>query len=289
MIVQTTMTKNECFLLKEMLPIWTKYADGFVFYDDGSEDDTLEFLTANKEKYNILHIFSKNTRHNVEEELWMETDNRQIIFDKAYEYTGNITCLDSDEYFDGRWTKDQLELFLEQNKNNLYYLHWAQYTGKNELRVDTMWRSNFTDRIGSYSEKTQHKKTQMHSLHLPNPGNINSIDPNNLFIAHLQWMDKRAVGVKQYYWKVLNYVDHKLHGVEVCGKEAYDNSVNNFAWEYSYFPYDLKVRLDVFSSQDMKQNLKLKTIVEYTNKYDVPNLGDWNMGIYDYAKKQNLR
>ncbi len=32
MIVQITMTRNELFLIKEMLPQWQKYADGFVFH-----------------------------------------------------------------------------------------------------------------------------------------------------------------------------------------------------------------------------------------------------------------
>lgn len=286
MIVQITMTKNESFLLKELLPIWTKYADGFVFYDDGSDDDTLEFLTANKAKYNILHIFSRDKKHNVDNELWMESDLRQALFDKAYEYTTKIVCLDSDEYFDGPWSKADLEKFLDQNKDALYYLHWMQYTGKNQTRIDTMWRSNFTDRIGSYIENNKLVKTQMHSLHLPKAANVTAINPEFLFISHLQWMDKRSVGVKQYYWKVMNYVDNKVYGIEVCGKEAYDNSVGNFAWEYGYTPYDLKVREDIFSSQDMKRNPKLKTIVEYTNKYDIPNLGDWNMGIYEYATSQ---
>ena len=36
------------FLLKEQLPIWSKYADGFVFFNDDSTDDTLEFLEQNK-------------------------------------------------------------------------------------------------------------------------------------------------------------------------------------------------------------------------------------------------
>ena len=52
MIVQITMTRNECFLLKELLPIWSKYADGFVFLNDDSTDDTAQFLEENKEKYN---------------------------------------------------------------------------------------------------------------------------------------------------------------------------------------------------------------------------------------------
>ena len=46
MIVQITRTKNELFLIKELLPIWQRYADGFVFYDDHSTDGTFEYLNC---------------------------------------------------------------------------------------------------------------------------------------------------------------------------------------------------------------------------------------------------
>ena len=48
MIVQITITRNELFLLKEMLPIWKKYSDGFVFYVDNSTDGTYDILILNK-------------------------------------------------------------------------------------------------------------------------------------------------------------------------------------------------------------------------------------------------
>ena len=39
----------------------------------------------------------------------------------------------------------------------------------------------------------------------------------------------------------------------------------------------------------MKQNDRLKFIVKYTNMYDIPNLNDWGMGIYDYAINQKQK
>ena len=52
MIVQITLTRNELFLIKEMMPLWQKYADGFVFMVDRSTDGTYEYLMENKEKFN---------------------------------------------------------------------------------------------------------------------------------------------------------------------------------------------------------------------------------------------
>jgi hypothetical protein len=40
MIVQVTMTRDELFIIKEMLPLWQKYADAFVFMDDNYVDGT---------------------------------------------------------------------------------------------------------------------------------------------------------------------------------------------------------------------------------------------------------
>ena len=86
MIVQMTMTRNELFLIKEMLPIWQKYADGFVFLVDSSDDGTYEYLTENKDKYNILNIltYEKNG------EIAIESEIRQRLFDETFKYSGKI-------------------------------------------------------------------------------------------------------------------------------------------------------------------------------------------------------
>ena len=54
MIVQISMTRNELFLIKEMMPLWKKYADAFVFMDDCSTDGTSEWLEEHKEEFKLL-------------------------------------------------------------------------------------------------------------------------------------------------------------------------------------------------------------------------------------------
>lgn len=283
MIVQITMTRNECFLLKEMLPLWSKYADGFIFLSDHSTDDTIEYLTTNKEKYNILKIIDRPD--DIVGELKMESNVRQNLFDEAFKYTNKIICLDSDEYLESGLTKSQLEQILDEQSDCKYYLEWIQYTDKNTIRVDGGWRQNHTDRIGIYNPGATFPVRQMHSLHLPVATHNRTFPKHVMYIAHLQWLDKRRVGVKQYFWKVTDYVNKLLHNADVVGSEAYDHSVNNFVWLYEQAPAPLKVRDDVFSSQDMKKNDRLEFIKTYTLKYNIPNLGDWGMGIYDYCIK----
>lgn len=292
MIVQTVVTRDDCFLLKETIPIWKRYADGFVFMvDSRTTDDTISFLEQNKNQYNILEIFEYNW--DFDNISTLESDGRQKLFDTAYKYSNKIISLDSDEYLDGPATKEHLEKILEQNNDTVFLLHWEQYTSQNQIRVDGVWKDPYHDRIGTYTYNALFDKTFNHSSHLPKDKlsgrvKIKHIDPKQLFIAHLQWLDKKWVGIKQYYWKVWDYVQNLQYGVSIIDRREYDMSVNNFNWEYQNFHTPLKVREDIYKTQDIKNNPKLKYIVEQTKKYNIPNLGDWGMGIYEYTQQNNI-
>jgi hypothetical protein len=279
-----TLTRNESFLIKELLPTWQKYADGFVFISDQSTDDTVEYLNRPdiKEKYNILEVLETNKNVDMHE---YETNNRQKLFDAARKYSNKIICMDTDEYLDGDITKKQLEETLESHSDTVFYCQWMQYTSKDKRRVDSCWRTVFHDRLGNVNEGAMFGKACSHSSHMPSISKSIRVDPTQLFIAHLQWLDKRWVGIKQYYWKVWDYVNHKEHGVNIINVNDYDVSVNNFRWEYEQIDIPLKIREDIYSLQDVKDNYKLKYIVEQTKKHNIPNLGDWGMGIYEYCLK----
>ena len=284
MIVQMTKTRNESFLIKELLPIWQKYADGFIFLSNGSTDDTVEYLSRPeiKEKYNILEVLEPNKGFSMDE---CETNSRQKLFDAARKYSNKIICMDTDEYLDGNVTKDQLEDALDKNPSTAFMCQWIQYTGKDKIRVDSFWKSVFHDRVGNFPEDAKYSKAFSHSGHIPGTSKSVRIDPNSLFISHLQWLDKRWVGIKQYYWKVYDYVNHKEHGVSIINAADYDVSVNNFTWLYEDFNTPLRVNPEIYSTQSVKENYKLQYIVEQTKKHNIPNLGDWGMGIYDYCLK----
>lgn len=277
MIVQITLTRNELFLIKEMLPLWQRYADAFVFMVDRSDDGTVEFLNENKEKYNILSVLTTDVTDAAPP---IESEIRQRLFDEALKYSGNIICLDTDEYLDGTLTKDQLEIILNANPDTLVHSQWIQYTGKNEVRIDGPWGFNFKDRIGSYRKPTKFKTAQMHSEHLPVPEKQGSIEIPKLFIAHLQWLDKRAVAIKQYYWKIVDYVNRTQFGVDTVPASAYDASVNDFNWKYKSFDFPLKVRYDVYQNQPLETNYKYNFIKKSVKQFNIPNLNDWGMGIH---------
>jgi hypothetical protein len=277
MIAQITLTRNELFLIKEMIPLWQKYADGFVFMDDCSTDGTYEYLMDNKDDLNIIDVLQTEYPG---QPTNMESVVRQRLFDAAFDVTGNVVCLDTDEYFDGHATKDMLEQGLESSKDTLFHAPWIQYTDTNKIRVDGPWGHNFKDRIGSYGTRGIFGDASMHSEHLPVPKNQAMINMPTLFIAHLQWLDKKTVAVKQYYWKIVDYVNKIEHGVDIIPASAYDASVNNFEWDYADFDFPLKVSSDIYDLHDIEDSFKYKFIKESIEKYNIPNLNDWGMGIH---------
>ena len=277
MIVQITMTRDELFLIKEMLPIWQKYADGFVFLVDSCTDRTYEYLKENAEKYNILSVLKIERE---DKKLYMESEVRQMLFDEAFKFSGNIVCLDSDEYFDGTISKDQLKDILRSNKDTLFYTQWIQYIGAKEIRTDGKWANHPVDRIGSYSKITHFKKKQMHSEHLPVPDRQVSIGMPHLFVSHLQWIDKKAVALKQYYWKIEDYVNRQRFNADVIDCREYDRSVEDFKWNPVAFSFPLKVRPTIYEDQDLQSNYKYQFIKKSIEKYNIPNLNDWGMGIH---------
>jgi hypothetical protein len=276
-IVQMTMTRDELFILKEMLPIWKRYADGFVFLVDSCTDGTYEFLMENRKTYNILSVLRREDKT---DELWVESNERQMLYDEAFKFSNNIVCLDTDEYLDGTMTKDHLEEVLNGNPNTLIYLQWIQYTGSNTIRVDGKWENHLVDRVCSYSQRCLFKPKQMHAEHIPFPAKAASISSPHLFVSHLQWLDKRTVAVKQYYWKVVDHVNRMKYGADTIDCKEYDASVSNFVWKEISFPFPLRTHRNVYSNHNIENSYKYKFIKEMIKKHNIPYLNDWGMGIH---------
>lgn len=278
MLIQITLLKNELHFIKELLPVWKKFADGFVFMDDSSDDGSYEYLIENKEKYNILNVIKLNRD---ESKLTFETDIRQLLFDTANKYSKNIICLDADEYLDGTLSKKDLESLLENNGDATYFLDWIQYTSENTIRIDGPWAENIKDRIGRYESGGKFKKAQTHSTHLPIHNKCLKIPRDQLFISHLQWLDKNFVAIKQYFWKITDYITKNKFKEEIVNSSAYDDSVANFNWQEEYFEYPLKIKSDILEDISNSSNYRIKYINEKTKEFSIPNLGDWGLNVAD--------
>ena len=278
-IVQMTMTRDELFLLEDLIPIWTEHADGFVFLLDNCTDGTYEFLMDNKEKYNILSVLTTGLK---DEDHRQENSMRQTLFNEARKFTGKITCLDTDEYFDGQLSKDDLHIFMDHHPNVATFLKWIQYTDTNEVRSDGPWLGAAQDRFCNYTVPIEFMDKQRHAEHIPRSGlQTQHLEIPGLWISHLQWLDVPTVAVKQYYWKVTDYVTNLLTGVDIVECKAYDESVNDFNWTTVDVPYPLKISPDIYKKVKLEETYKYKEIKKLIKQYDVPNLGDWGMSIHE--------
>ena len=278
MLIQITMVKNERFLIEQNLPVWKKYADGFVFFDDCSDDGLYDFLIANKEKYNILEVIRGSDRL-ASNKLSIERDCRQPLYDAAMKYSNKILILDADEYFDGSMTKQELETLMEQYPNTTFQFRWLQYTSENTIRVDGPWKENYKIKAGHYTTPQQLSNAYLHIVQIPQTEKQLHVNSDLLFVSHLQWLSKTHAAIKQYYWKTYDYVLNKKFGIETTPPSAYDASVANFEWEEEYFDYPLKVNADIFAHQNPMASYKWKYIVDKTKQYNIPNLGDWGLNI----------
>jgi hypothetical protein len=276
MIVQITIARNEYVLIKELLPIWKTYTDGFVFMLDRNTDNTRQYLESVRDEFNILDILEVGED---ESTLPIETDKRRLLFDVAKQYSNKIICLDADEYLDGQMTKEELSTTLDNYPDTLILLQWLQYTSATTVRVDEPWTYNLKDRVGSYVQEVKLFPAQMHSQHLPVPSNQLILPKEILFIAHLPWLNKTHSAIKQYFWKVEDYVNSTLYGSYIIGYDAYDASVNNFKWEESHAPLPLKVSPSIFDETAIQNNYRLDVIKERIKKYSIPDLGSWG---YDF-------
>ena len=278
-VVQIVRTRDELYLIKEMLPIWQKYADAFIFMDDCSIDGTYKFLTENAAKFNILKVMRVDRVEG--EELPIESEYRQQLYDEALKYSHKIICLDSDEYLDGTMNKQQFNEMLDANPDTLFYTQWIQYTGKNEIRVDGKWAGHPVDRVGSYANRATFKTRQMHAEHLPMPTKYTNINYPHLFVAHLQWLDKKFVATKQYYYKIEDYVNRLKFNADVIVPVEYDKSVDWNNWKCVSFNFPLKIRANIYGDRDITQTHKYKFMKEQIKKHNIPNLNDWGMGIHN--------
>lgn len=276
MIVQISIIRNDLLLIKKMLPIWKEYSDGFVFYVDTSENELVEYLNSVKTEYNILELIVNNRD---EGDLTFETDMRQKLFDVGRKYSDYIVCLDADEYLSGTLNKQALLEILTKNKDTVFYLRWRQYTSVNTIRTDGPWLENFKDRIGSYTTPCLFDKIQRHSTHLPIPNNTIVIPDSDLHIVHLQWMNKLYVAIKQYFWKVCDYITENIHNMPIAGISAYDSSINDFNWEEEYVDELCRVPSWVFEELAVKDNYRIDFIKEMTNRFSIPDLGTWGYDI----------
>ena len=221
-IAFNTMVKNEAKLLSVILPIWSTYkVDLFVFYDDNSNDNSIEVIKTllPSERYIIINDFLPSFNEGYQRQKMIDIsimNNIDIIF-----------SMDSDELLTTSIVNDWEEFLLSYNVKDtqLFWYNSVNYSIE-YYRNDPSYVNNYrsfvlpTNNIGRLN-------TKEYKYHTPRTPNV--FLPKDFSkkygVIHLQAINTKYYVIKQLWYKHYEFVNYN-HSVEMINNR-YDSVVNN--------------------------------------------------------------
>ena len=149
--------KNESYYLPSFLAHISKYVDGIVALDDGSSDNTVEILHAEKKTIEVIECEKHDSLD------WDERGNREKAIRRAYELGADwVLCADPDEHFEERFLK-KLQIYANV-KHCCYRIWFRELWGHYDTwRSDGVWGKKRKDVFFPVSETmTFNHKNQHH-------------------------------------------------------------------------------------------------------------------------------
>lgn len=266
------MLKNEEEILKEVLPIWSKYPiDKFVFYDDNSSDNSIEVIRnlLPENKFIILNdrLTDFNESHNRSRMLEFSRDeNCDFVF-----------SIDCDELLSVNLINDIHKVLKIFEKTNLY-LYWYNVVNNslNNFRTDPAYLNNYRSFILPI-KKTKKFDLSLYKYHTPRVPEVDlpTAATKEYGIIHLQSINKKYYAIKQLWYKHFEFVEYK-HDINFIN-ERYDHVVNNLEFLPQVTPKEIidGIKFDntVYKNLEDKKN--------YT-KYIIDNL---NLDLVTFGKE----
>ena len=232
-----TQVKNEALLLEKVLPFWKEYpVEKFVFYNDGSTDNTHEVIM------DLLGSRAKvfNTENGPSNEPHMSASyNEALMRHTMMTYNREqkadmMIALDADELISYSILNNFDEVLEACTKNNLQFF-WYNVVGETlkKTRQDPLYVGNyrcfivslnhcddFDLNLSQQNNKSMHQTPRTPNIHLPK----GHADLNFGFI-HLQAINTRFFALKQLFYKVF---ERRVYGQPLGNLMNYDQVCNNF-------------------------------------------------------------
>jgi hypothetical protein len=228
-IVINCLVKNEAILLSSVLPIWKHYpVNKFVFYDDGSTDETAEVIDRVLDSRAVIIRGEIGARFN-------EAEFRGQMLRRSASIADLVLSLDADEVLSANFFDHISEMF-RLSANYQCRVRWYNLVSSvNYFRTDHAYRTNFVQALARPSAVAFNANAMRYHecTRLPQPHNpIKLLD--GLGVIHLQALNLRFYVLKQLWYK---HFEFSVYGKSVDEiNSLYDPVVNNLKFSPRVVP-----------------------------------------------------
>jgi hypothetical protein len=261
-----TMVKNEGILLDSILPIWKLYpVDKFIFYNDNSNDDTVEVIKKHLQK-DRFEILNDNLQK------FHEAYHRSKMLEYSRDQNADfVFAIDSDELLSDNLVTDYKIILKEFDKFDIW-LYWYNVVENSlqKIRQDPLYKENYRSFIlpVQKTEKFNLNLWKYHTPRVPNV-NLNKIGTKDYGVIHLQAINERFYALKQLWYKHYEFKEYK-HDINQINL-GYDPVVNNLNFMSVKTPSTIIGNLN-FDSKIFDEIEKVKKYKQYIIEHNVPEL-----------------
>ena len=238
--------KNEAVLLKHLVPIWNTYPiDEWVFFDDGSTDESVEIVNSLEAKVTFV---SDNNCFAVDGN-WHETNVRQKMLQYSKDSGANfIIAIDADEFLSTNMVS-QMDDVLKCAEKYQLELYWYNFVEDiHHVRQDSQYVNNFKNFIMHVPSTYEFQGNLVKHTPRTAPSKLPNMMSKDFGLMHLQSLNVEFYALKQLWYKHWEYhVENRpIHLINA----RYDPVVNNLNFNPVEIPKglvdDIDIRKDIF-------------------------------------------
>ena len=256
--------KNEAILLKYLVPIWNTYpVDEWVFFDDGSTDDSVDIVNSLDAKV----TFVSDSNCFAVDGNWHETNVRQKMFqyskDNGAEF---IIAIDADEFLSSNMI-EHMEDILKYARNYQMDLYWYNFVEDiYHVRQDDQYLNNYKNFIMHVPSTYGFQGNLIKHTPRTAPSSMTqALKTKEFGLMHLQSLNVEFYALKQLWYKHWEYHVEKRPVQFINAR--YDPVVNNL----NFKPVEIDKKLVDGISIESKVFEELIEIKGY-RKYVLDNL-----------------
>jgi glycosyltransferase involved in cell wall biosynthesis len=260
--------KNEALLLKHLVPVWNTYpVDEWVFFDDGSTDDSVEIVNSLDAKV----TFVSDSNCFAIDGNWHETNVRQKMFqyskDSGAEF---IIAIDADEFLSSNMIK-HLEEILKYARSYQLDLYWYNFVEDiYHVRQDDQYLNNYKNFIMHVPSTYGFQGNLIKHTPRAAPSSMTqALKTKEFGLMHLQSMNVEFYALKQLWYKHWEYHVEKRPVQFINAR--YDPVVSNLNFNPVEINKELVKGVSI-ESKIFKELIDIKGYKEYILNNLVPEL-----------------